>query len=176
LIEKHQPDVIVTPHPVIDSHKDHIYTTIALSQALKRTQHQPKTILLCCIHSHVSELYPYGPARTEIGLPPIPQSWHRVIQHDKILLEPVLPEINNMKAFALESHTDLRERRITSAPSLLKTFIAIKAYLLSYIDGIDHPPTSYFRRAIRPHELFFVIDNNTELIDLIQRIPKNESI
>ena len=59
LLKKVKPAVIVAPHPQLDTHRDHQYTTVALAEALARWNqaghaaavHEPRR----------RNRYPYGP-------------------------------------------------------------------------------------------------------------------
>jgi len=70
LLEHFRPEVIVTPHPQIDAHPDHIATTAALKQALTQSQWQPQTLLLYANHLHHNDRWPMGRAGDGVALPP----------------------------------------------------------------------------------------------------------
>ena len=68
VLKKVDPDLIVAPHPQLDSHADHQFTTVALAEALSRRR-QRVTLLLYTNHADRNR-YPYGPAGTLMSLPP----------------------------------------------------------------------------------------------------------
>ena len=68
LLKKVKPDVIVAPHPQLDTHLDHRFTAVALGEALGRWKRRVD-MLLYTNHSDQNR-YPYGPAGTIMSLPP----------------------------------------------------------------------------------------------------------
>ena len=103
LLKKVKPAVIVAPHPQLDTHRDHQYTTVALSEALARWN-RPVTLLLYTNHAEGNR-YPYGPAGTLLSLPPPPPG---DVVLDRVYSHPVSPALQRLKLFALESMHDLR--------------------------------------------------------------------
>ncbi len=151
VLNKTKPTVIVAPHPQLDSHRDHQFTTVALAQALARWR-RPVTLLLYTNHADQNQ-YPYGPAGTIASLPPP--------LHDEVLLDglyshPVSPDVQRLKLFALESMHDLR-----LSPSRLYQLVvgddrAREPEKQDPMSGVN-----YFRRAPRSNELFFVYTENS---------------
>src|SRR5581483_7318076 len=41
LLQQAHPDIVVCPHPALDTHPDHIFTTVALDQALRELGRAP---------------------------------------------------------------------------------------------------------------------------------------
>jgi LmbE family N-acetylglucosaminyl deacetylase len=70
LLEHFRPEVIVTPHPQLDPHADHVATTEALAQALRQSRWQPEIALFYANHLHDNDRWPMGPAGSGIALPP----------------------------------------------------------------------------------------------------------
>ncbi len=103
LLKKVKPAVIVAPHPQLDTHRDHQFTTVALSEALARWN-RPVTLLLYTNHADRNR-YPYGPAGTLMSLPPPPPG---DVMIDRVYSHPVSPALQRLKLFALESMHDLR--------------------------------------------------------------------
>src|SRR5918994_6486544 len=82
VLKKVKPSIIVAPHPQLDTHRDHQFTTVALSEALARWN-RPVALLLYTNHADRNR-YPYGPAGTLVSLPPPPPGdvvVHRVYSH-----------------------------------------------------------------------------------------------
>ena len=143
LLRKVRPAVIVMPHPILDGHSDHDYVTVAAEEALRRWT-QPVTVLLYTNHS-AENLYPYGPADTDVSLPP----WAvRDLPVQRVYSHPVDPELRRRKLYALESMHDLRlsPREQSCGPGPRRE------------DYPRLPDVDYFRRGPRPEELFFVYD------------------
>ncbi len=150
LLKKVKPAVIVAPHPQLDSHRDHQYTTVALSEALARWN-RPVTLLLYTNHADRNR-YPYGPAGTLLSLPPPPGE----VALDRVYSHPVSPALQRLKLFALESMHDLR-------------FTPTRQYQLAREDPRatapekpgPEPDITYLRRGPRSNELFFVYDRDS---------------
>lgn len=150
LLRAVNPGIIAAPHPPLDSHRDHQFTTIALMEALDRWG-QDVTLLLYTNHAD-NNRYPYGPAGTLMSLPPT----NTPIELDRVFSLPVSPDLQRDKLFALESMHDLR-------------YSPTRQYQLARGDGRalapekegPGPDITYLRRGPRSNELFFVYDQDT---------------
>jgi LmbE family N-acetylglucosaminyl deacetylase len=153
LVEATRPNVIVAPHPALDDHTDHQYTTIALLEALEELQDRSTTLLLYNNHHRLAEHYPYGPSTALMTLPP----WFGGTRFAGILSYRLDEATQLRKLFALEAMHDLRApplRLMTGAPTgVLWARLKQAAELVRRDPFGDY---SYFRRAVRPNELFFV--------------------
>jgi LmbE family N-acetylglucosaminyl deacetylase len=153
LVEATRPHVIVTPHPALDDHTDHQYTTIALLEALESLADGNATLLLYTNHHVLAEHYPYGPSTALATLPP----WFGGTRFSGILSYRLDEAAQLRKLFALEAMHDLRPpplRLNTDAPTgVLWERVKQAAELVRRDPFGDY---SYFRRAVRPNELFFV--------------------
>lgn len=151
VLKKVKPAVIVAPHPQLDSHRDHQFTTVALHQALQRWR-RPVSLMLYTNHADRNR-YPYGPAGTLMSLPPI---WNVEVPLDRLYSHPLTAELQRRKLFALESMHDLR-------------FSPTRQYQLARADARavwpeklgPEPDISYLRRGPRSNELFFVYTRDT---------------
>ena len=103
VLKKVKPSVIAAPHPQLDTHRDHQFTAVALSEALAKWN-RPVTLLLYTNHADRNR-YPYGPAGTLMSLPPPPEG---NVVFDRVYSHPVPPALQRVKLFALESMHDLR--------------------------------------------------------------------
>ena len=151
LLKKVKPAVIVAPHPQLDTHRDHQYTTVALSEALARWN-RPVALLLYTNHADRNR-YPYGPAGTLLSLPPPPPGDVRL---DRIYSHPVPPALQRIKLFALESMHDLRfspTRQYQLAREELRAAAPEKPG--------PEPDITYLRRGPRSNELFLVYDRDS---------------
>ncbi|MGH9322496.1 MAG: PIG-L deacetylase family protein, partial [Vicinamibacteria bacterium] len=139
-----EPAIIVMPHPLLDSHRDHQLAAVAVVEALERSKERPVFLLYT---NHASEnRYPFGPAGTSMSLPP----WSgEDITVEGVYSHPVSPELQLRKLFALESMHDLRlspsEQSSCHTPGMMLR-----------PDYPRIPEVDYFRRGIRWEELFFV--------------------
>jgi LmbE family N-acetylglucosaminyl deacetylase len=150
LLRKVKPALIVAPHPQLDTHRDHQFTTVALAEALARWN-RPVALLLYTNHADRNR-YPYGPAGTLMSLPPPPAH----ITLDRVYSHPVPSGLQRLKLFALESMHDLR-------------FTPTRQYQLARDDSRalapekpgPEPDITYLRRGPRSNELFYVYDRDT---------------
>jgi LmbE family N-acetylglucosaminyl deacetylase len=153
VLKKVNPAVIVAPHPQLDSHADHQFATVALVEALARRR-QRVTLLLYTNHADRNR-HPYGPAGTVMSLPP-PVA--EEVQVDRVYSHPVPLDLQRQKLFALESMHDLR-------PSPSRSYqLAIGGDRSTEVEQLGPSSAgdvSYFRRAPRSNELFFVYDQAT---------------
>ena len=146
-LEHFQPEVLVTPHPQLDPHSDHIASTQALLDAIELSSHKPKTLLLYANHLHDNDRWPMGPAGFGIALPPAIEA----LPADG-LWSPSLSAAQQLdKAMALGMQHDLQgalplKRRIRR---LIQRVLVGRRWPLT---GEDE----FFRKAVRRHELFWV--------------------
>ena len=150
VLRKVKPAIIVAPHPQLDSHADHSFTTVALAEALSRRR-QRVALLLYTNHADRNR-YPYGPAGTIMSLPP---PLAQDVPLDRVYSHPVSADRQRQKLFALESMHDLR-----SSPSRLYSVEIGEDRAAepekegpSAVGGVG-----YLRRGPRSNELFFVYD------------------
>jgi LmbE family N-acetylglucosaminyl deacetylase len=152
LLQTVQPDVIVAPHPVLDGSVDHQLTTAALLEALDK---EPRRTLLFLYSNHhvLTEYYPFGPSDSDVTLPP----WFDSELPFTSVYSHALDERTQMdKLFALDANHDLRgaPRRLLGGPADRFAMRASQSITELVRDPVaDY---SYFRRAVRPNELFFV--------------------
>jgi LmbE family N-acetylglucosaminyl deacetylase len=150
LLKKVKPAVIAAPHPQLDTHRDHQYVTIALSEALARWK-KPVTLLLYTNHADRSR-YPYGPAGTLMSLPPPPAD----VALDRVYSHRVPPALQRIKLFALESMHDLRMN-----PSRQYQLAREELRALAPEKPGPEPDITYLRRGPRSNELFYVYDRDS---------------
>ena len=147
VLRKVNPGVVVMPDPRLDTHPDHEFTSVALTQALEQWPGNP-VFLLYTNHAD-SDRYPYGPAGTVVSLPP----GDRHLSLQKIYSHPTAHALQIRKLFALESMHDLRlspEEQMTCS----------SATGAQRPDYPRIPEQDYFRRAPRANELFYVFDKS----------------
>jgi len=149
IIQVIRPDIIVAPYPRIDRHPDHKMSTVAVIEAIRKLNMQNGYLFLYTNHYPLSDYYPYGNAGEPVTLPPAFGS----VYFDDIYSYELAPEAQKMKLLALEAMNDMRLdtewRSVNGAARLLYHTLIRKA------EGNDY---SYFRRAVRANELFFVVD------------------
>ena len=149
------PDVIVAPHPGLDFAPDHQLTTLALLEALDDAADSRSVLFLYTNHHVLAEYYPFGPSDSLVGLPPWfePDTFfatmysHPLGRHQQV-----------QKLFALEAMHDLRAApdRFYGGPT--QRFLSRVNWAAKEVVADPLGTYSYFRRAIRPNELFFVYE------------------
>ncbi|MCA9528875.1 MAG: PIG-L family deacetylase [Myxococcales bacterium] len=156
VLARAHPSVIVAPHPMLDVHSDHVAVGLAVMEAIERAGLTDGTLLLYVIHDKGSgpygSLQPVGPRDGVVSLPPA--RFDAPIA-DRIYSSPVSTEQRRMKLFALDAFRDLRSVQTGLTPSVPA---AVTAALRDVYRRLVVPDASFYRRAVRPNELFFVID------------------
>lgn len=161
ILRKVKPSIIVMPHPLLDNHLDHEYTSVALVQALEKWN---ENVMFLLYTNHACEnRYPFGPPGTPMSLPP----WStNDIQVERVYSHSLDPALQRRKLFALESMHDLRlspdEQDTCNVPGLLLR-----------PDYPRVPEVDYLRRGPRSNELFFVYgrDGVKEVIRSFLALP-----
>jgi len=155
LLLKARPEVIVLPTPVLDPHPDHICAHTAVVQALQGLEWQPTTLLGYANHLHDNDRWPMGDSGTGVALPP---------QFDAAqVLEPYCRVLSlgqqQDKAMALGMMHDLQPR----APFKRR----VRRLLQQWLAGRGPSPygeNEFFRKAVRRHELFWLMTSSTAQI------------
>ena len=155
LLEQIRPDIVVSPHPVLDGSSDHEFTTVALLEALERIGDPPLHLFLYTVHHPRGHYFPAGPAGAAVTLPP----WFDdATPFRSIYAHPLDQHQQIAKLFALDAMHDLR---VAPEAVLLSGLMDGGDRLVGAVAGIWRDPArelSFFRRAVRPTELFFVYD------------------
>jgi len=150
LLKEIKPDIIVTPYPALDRHSDHKLSTIALFDAIKKSGIKSGYLYLYTNHFVLNSFYPYGEMGGVVSLPP---NFGSTIYFDSVYSHALTIDKQKDKIFALEAMNDLRLdmewRTIRGAIKLLVYNIKRDVF------GLDY---SYYRRAVRSNELFFVVN------------------
>jgi len=150
IMDKVAPDIIVAPFPALDIHPDHKYSTIALIEAIRKTGRKDGQLYLYTNHLVLNEMYPYGETGGVVSLPP---SFTDAGYPVTVYSHPLSSNRQKEKILALDAMNDLRpdtEWRFYKGIVKMAMSKAKSDFL-----GED---ISYFRRAVRNNELFFVID------------------
>ncbi|MCC3861677.1 PIG-L deacetylase family protein [Pseudemcibacter aquimaris] len=157
LLNEIEPDIIITASPKLDQHSDHQYSTHALIEALKAEGINEGQLLLYTNHLvPFNENYPYGNAGGVISVPPTPRGPN---YYNGIYSYPMTVTEQQGKILALDAMNDLRLGTDFRYP--LRAFAQSFETLWNNMIGDDQ---TYFRRAIRSNEFFFVV-NISEIYD-----------
>jgi len=149
LLKKIKPDIIVTPYPALDTHPDHKFTTIAAIEALKKSGIRNGSLYLYSNHFLYNEYYPYGKSGGTMSLPP---HFKDKIYFDSIYSHPLSDNKQKDKLLALDAMHDLRLNTQWRFPKY-----DIKLARKEIKNNVMGTNKSYFKRAVRSNEFFFVI-------------------
>jgi LmbE family N-acetylglucosaminyl deacetylase len=154
VLELAKPDIIVCPHPLLDAHSDHVFTTHAVEQAMHNSVGPRPLFLLYAVHHAGARAYPHGPAAAISGVAPhAGESWVA----DSIYSHPLGAQLRLAKFFAIESMHAVRCNRLPPA-------LRIRGLLA----GLGADPTSFLRRDPRPTEMYYVLAGE-RLAELLHR-------
>jgi hypothetical protein len=171
LLELSQPDIIVCPHPLIDTHSDHIFTTVALERAMRSIEGKRPMLFLYVVHNRGAPSYPFGPAESLVSLPP---GGYDGWVADSIHSLPLEPEIRQSKFFAVEAMHAVRRYDDGAPRDSLKFLKSVRREFTAFIAGMSLEPASFLRRAPRPNEVYYSVRGEA-LPELIERIPNIRS-
>ena len=161
------PEVVALPHPLLDSHLDHCYSSAAVIEAARRLGKTDLRFFFYVVHPAISESHPIGPPESLASLVPTLAQPHGACG---VFSQPLSAQQQSLKLLALEAMHDLRPLRFSStrsATSLAKQWIG-RLYELA--TGFDRNPHCLFRRSVRPNELFLTASfANAE--EIIGRFP-----
>jgi LmbE family N-acetylglucosaminyl deacetylase len=154
LIETVRPDTIIAPHPALDAAPDHQLTTVALLEALAASGETRALLLLYTNHHVLAEYFPFGPSGSATTLPP----WFDdSLTFGGVFSYPVGPALRERKLFALDAMHDLRPApRLVTGRDPVDRFFHAAANAVHNLRRNPVGTYSYYRRAIRENELFFV--------------------
>ncbi len=141
-LKRVKPDVIAAPHPMLDAHPDHQFTTIALIEALAKWDGRCE-LLLYTNHALENEAWPLGDRDVMSGLPP---SSRAGLFFTRLRSLPLSPLDQKLKLVALEAMHDLRAFDLRDGTPPVSD--DVRASWKNY---------DYYRRGPRPNELFFVV-------------------
>lgn len=147
LLEHFRPEVLVTPHPELDPHADHVAATRALCEAIECSAWKPQILLLYANHLHDNDRWPMGPAGGGVALPPAIEA----LPADGLWSPTLDARVQLDKAMALAMQHDLQ------GPLPIKK--RLRRWIQIVLAGRRWPPTGedeFFRKAVRRHELFWV--------------------
>jgi LmbE family N-acetylglucosaminyl deacetylase len=157
-----QPDFVAAPHPFLDGHPDHQFTTIALLTAMEQLATSGSaaapTLLLYTNHMVGAEPWPFGPREAVVGPPPFDAlAAPEALEFDAVFSWPLDEQDRALKILALEMMHDLRPLDLRDPKGAGQEWKeAWRATRRSW-RRTETPSYNYLRRAPRPNELFFVL-------------------
>ncbi len=150
VLQKVKPDVIVTPHPLLELKSDQQLSTIALMQAVKDLNITEGHFFFYFNQYFLNEFVPYGKSGGMVSLPPL---FVRKIYLDGLHSERLNENRQAEKALAIEAISDLRPD--TEWRFWKPTFSHFLHITRVALVGYDN---TYYKRSVRSNELFFVLD------------------
>jgi LmbE family N-acetylglucosaminyl deacetylase len=174
ILEFVKATVVVCPHPTVDPHPDHVFTAVALAEALRRLDGPQPLVLLYVVHVRDVPIHPVGGAGSLVTVPPTAGSREggEAWSADTLHSVPLSPELRQAKAFAVEASHDVRDVLSSGDDGGPGTFasllLAVKREVSAYLSGLGRHPTSFLRRAPRPNELYHVV-GSTSFARLVDR-------
>ena len=149
LLRLARPEVIVMPHPVLDPHPDHVCAQQALREALAGLAWQPQLLLGYANHLHDNDRWPMGDSGAGVALPPVTDEQTLGLPLS-LSLE---PRAQYDKAMALGMMHDLQPR-----PPFKRRLRRSIQRCLAGRRGSAFGENEFFRKAVRRHELFWILD------------------
>jgi hypothetical protein len=168
LLNTTRPSTVMCPHPLVDPSPDHVFTTLAIAEALRNGTHQPDIFLLYIVHVNEVPIYPFGTAECAVSLPPW---WKDEWLADTIYSHALTEETRQAKFFAVEASHDLRAYADLRLRSIGRLMVSIRRELAAFVSGMGLRPTDFLRRAPRPNELYYVVSARG-FVDLAERALK----
>ena len=150
LIDRFRPDVVVTPHPCYDPHRDHYFSSRAVGEALERAQSPVEHLLLYANHHRHTEEFPFGPSGSIVALPP---EFGQVGADEHVFSFELSAESQRKKLLALVMMHDL-----TVPLSFKKRLRKRLRHLVLGREHCRYGDDDYLRKAVRANEMFFVCD------------------
>ena len=160
LLDQIKPATIITPHPEVDPHPDHIASTRHLVAALHQSGHIPVSILLYANHLKSTRGFPRGPVHAAAGVWPLDIT-DSAFGDWKLASFPLSLEGQKQKALALHSMHDLG-----GSPGLERR---LKRRLLRRLGGIpmhqwkEYGAHDFFQTHIKAHENYIAVTASTLL-------------
>jgi LmbE family N-acetylglucosaminyl deacetylase len=154
LLDETMPSVVICPHPLLDSHPDHVFTAVALAEALRGGSHRPEICLMYVVHPPGTSLYPFGPADSVVSIPP---GEHMQWLADSLYSHPVAEDTRQGKYFAVEAAHGLRVFAADGPLTVRDGLRRLRKEFKSLIGGHGLNPESFLRRSPRPNELYYLV-------------------
>ncbi len=149
IINDVKPDIIIAPHPYLDAHTDHIYSTKAVTETLRDMNYKDGNLFLYTIHNTISPYYPFGKMESMMTLPPL---FDQAFCFERIYNFNLDKEQIATKILAFEAMNDLR---------IGLDILNVKKVFRRVIKMVKHSTLDiekdYYNRFIRSNELFYII-------------------
>lgn len=153
ILRQTTPGIIVMPHPWLDPHSDHKAAALAVGEAMAAAGLTEGRFFFYTNHNRRSEFWPFGPPGSGVAMLPLFEG--DIVDCEGFYSHTLSAEKQLEKYLALESMHDLREipsMQPATIGAIIRRFLSeIRARL----HGLGREPAGYFRRSVRPDELFF---------------------
>ena len=133
LLDRATPDVVICPHPLIDLHPDHVFTTVALEEALRQSAHRVGAFFLYVVHAPGAHVHPFGPANGVVSVAPWSDGdWIA----DAIHSYGLNADLQRAKYFAIDAHHDLRAYTDGEPRTFRQLLGAVKREVSAAVRGV----------------------------------------
>lgn len=155
IIQELKPEIIVVHHPLLDSRPDHKFAALAVLEAISKAGLKNGNLYLYVVKDLYGLYYPFGPMGTIVSLPPF---FNHNVLFRKVYSYHLSDQCQKEKIFALEAMHSLR-----SAPPFKvqrEPLFTLKRIILDNLRKLREffrGDISYYRKAVRANELFFVL-------------------
>lgn len=168
LLAHARPDIVVAPHPLLDSHSDHRFTALALEAAMRRSDFFPE-LFLYAVHIEGAPMHPQGDVASVVGLPPIHAAeWVA----DQIHSHPLKPAMRLAKRRSLLAMSAIRRSAGLAREAGDRQPFARR--LRNRLAGLGAYPANLLRRADRPNEIYYRV-RGREFAVLVARLTTRDS-
>lgn len=165
LLKHVKPNIIITPHPLLERHSDHCFSSLAVLEALIKSKLRKGQLFFYVTHPIGSPGYPYGPKHSPVTV--LPNFKDFAIQYGVYSCQ-LSRRQQIEKSFAMDNMRDLREApdHMCSIKKAIKQGIHKKLKRYRHINAWHN----YFRKAIRSNELFltFPYHQGESLIKIVE--------
>lgn len=162
VFRREQPDIIVCPHPELDSNGDHQRTAQAVVNALSQLEEKalPSELLLYTVHNAVTNFFPFGPPQGSVTVPPV------LAKAPVFASTPFSYRLSEAqivrKQYALEAMHDLRQVTLpeweghSSMKEAFHMIVRAAKRIVRVPTETMYSP-KMINRASRPNEVFFAV-------------------
>ena len=163
LLAHARPDIVVAPHPLLDSHPDHVFTAVALETAMRQSNIYPE-LFLYVVHIAGAPMHPPGGFASVVGLPPLRHAEWVAEQIHSHPLDAVARLIKRQSLLAMSA-----VRESAGLASETPDRASAVRRLRNRLAGVGAYPASLLRRADRPNEIYYRV-RGSEFAALVGRL------
>ncbi len=168
LLAHSRPDIVVAPHPLLDSHPDHVFTAVALEAAMRQSELHPE-LFLYAVHIAGAPMHPPGDFASVVSLPPLRHAEWIAEQIHSHTLDSAARDAKRRSLLAMSA---VRESA-GLGPEIRGRQSALRRWR-NRLAGVGANPASLLRRADRPNEIYYRV-RGSKFAELVSRLRADES-